>query len=254
LAFQNDEQSTAMTERLASIATGYVNFLERLHRVARHCGRDPSKIQLITVTKGHPIEAVQAVIDAGARRLGENYLEEAEVKISALSHKTEVEWHMIGHVQSRKAQPVVEKFSYVHSLDSIKLANRLNKCSFEAQKKRPVLLECNVSSEASKFGFAAWQEEKWETLLPTVEAILALPYLQVNGLMTMAPYFPQPEPARPVFRRLRQLLEYLAHHFQRHGWIELSMGMSGDFEVAVEEGATMLRIGTAIMGERPKTK
>lgn len=233
----------------------YYQALERIEKTARRAGRDPSEVRLVVVTKGHPVHHVQAVIEAGAKILGENYAEEAVEKIDGLSREYPpgvlVEWHMIGHVQSRKAKLVSEHFSYLHSLDSVKLAHRLDRFSGDAGRKLPVLLECNVSGEASKYGLPAFDEREWDHLLPQIEEILALPHLQVRGLMTMAPFLPAAEDARPYFRRLRQLLEYLRAKFPGADWQELSMGMSADFEPAIEEGATLVRIGTAIMGERP---
>jgi pyridoxal phosphate enzyme (YggS family) len=192
------------------------------------------------------------VAAAGAHRLGENYVEEGIAKIEALAGLTGIEWHMIGHIQSRKAQPVSEYFHWVHSLDSLKLARRLDRFSGEAHRKIPALLECNVSAEESKFGLPAAREQDWERLLPEIEAILGLPNLQVCGLMTMAPFLPDAEAARPFFRRLRGLRDFLAGRFPGSNWTELSMGMSGDFEIAVQEGATLVRVGQAILGPRPE--
>jgi pyridoxal phosphate enzyme (YggS family) len=158
---------------------------------------------------------------------------------------------MIGHVQSRKARLVAEHFDWLHSLDSVKLAGRLDRVCVELDRRLPVLLECNVSGEESKFGWPAWDENNWPELLEPVSAILAMPGLDVRGLMTMAPFLDEAEQARPFFRRLRLLLEYFTGQFPQARWEELSMGMSADFPVAVQEGATLVRVGTAIMGERP---
>ncbi len=183
--------------------------------------------------------------------LGENYVEEAEPKITELSKHEALQWHMIGHVQSRKARAVCGLFDYLHSLDSMKLADRLNRMAGEMGIRLPVLLECNVSGEESKSGFPAWQEERWPELNNTLEKVTASANLEVRGLMTMAPFLPEAEMARPYFQRLRRLQAYLRNEFPQENWSELSMGMSADYEVAIEEGATLVRVGTAIMGPRP---
>jgi pyridoxal phosphate enzyme (YggS family) len=222
-----------------------------IQQAASSVEREPSSVRLVVVTKGHPINAVQEAIAAGVRILGENYAEEAIEKKIALHDESDLEWHMIGHVQSRKASLICEYFDYLHSLDSLKLAKRLDRYASEMGRKLPVLLECNVSGEESKFGFSAWREERWAELKTEISAILALAHLQVLGLMTMAPFFDEPEPARPYFHRLHRLRDYLKEEFPKYEWKELSMGMSGDFQVAIQEGATLVRIGTAIMGPRP---
>jgi pyridoxal phosphate enzyme (YggS family) len=238
------------------IEKNYLEVQDRIAAAAEKAGRDAQAVRLVVVTKGHPAQAVQAAAAAGARRFGENYVEEAVAKIEALPSLERVdsvspEWHMIGHVQSRKAQLVSEYFHWVHSLDSLKLARRLDRFASEAQRRLPALLECNVSAEESKFGLPAAREQDWERLLPEIEAILRLPNLQICGLMTMAPFFPDAERARPFFRRLRELRDFLAGCFPGSDWSELSMGMSGDYEVAVQEGATLVRVGQAILGLRP---
>ncbi len=234
---------------MTTIADRYHTVLERIAATVRRSGRAPESVRLIVVTKGHGIEALRQVVAAGASRLGENYMEEAAQKIAAL-REAGVSWHMIGHVQSRKARAVAENFHWVHSLDRLKLARRLNAAAGERGISLSVLLECNVSGEASKFGWAAWDERTWPALAEEAAALLDFPTLQVRGLMTMAPYAADPEAARPVFRKLRRLRDFLARRVPQAGWEHLSMGMSGDFEVAIEEGATFVRVGTAIMGPR----
>ncbi len=157
---------------------------------------------------------------------------------------------MIGHVQSRKARPVAELFDYLHSLDSLKLARRLDASCGEFGRRLPVLLECNVSGEETKFGYPAWQEDRWDALLPEINEIASLPNLELRGLMTMAPYLDNPEQARPYFSRLRRLRDFLQSRVAGASLSELSMGMSADYQVAIEEGATWVRIGTAIFGPR----
>jgi hypothetical protein len=232
------------------IRASYQRVMEQLDRAARSAGRDPAAVKLVVVTKGHPFEVVQQALAAGLRVFGENYAEEGVAKKLACS-TAGVEWHMIGHVQSRKARPVVEHFDWLHSLDRLKLAARLDQFASEIGRKLPVLLECNVSGEQTKFGWPAWEEDSWEALAEEIDLLLALPNLDVRGLMTMAPFLPDPQQARPFFVRLRRLQKFLSGRFPAVDWRELSMGMSADFEVAVQEGATIVRIGTAILGPRP---
>lgn len=234
------------------IRSKYLQVLDQIAQVALSAGRQPDQVKLVVVTKGHPVEAVQEAAEAGVSVFGENYAEEGSEKVAALREKPGLEWHMIGHIQSRKARLVCAYFDWVHSLDSLKLANRLNNFAVESGRVLPVLLECNVSGEESKFGWAAWQEDRWEALLEDFSQVIALPGLRVSGLMTMAPFLDDAEQARPYFRRLRLLREYLARKFQQIDWRELSMGISADFKVAVQEGATIVRVGTAIMGLRPQ--
>ena len=224
--------------------------MERIEAAAITSGRDPQSVKLVVVTKTQPLELVEAVIAAGARYLGENYADEALLKIDALRANRQVQWHMIGHVQSRKADIVCKKFDYVHSLDSLKLAKRYNRFAGEINRKLPVLLQFNVSGEETKSGWDAWQEQQWLQLIPELEQITALEHLQVQGVMTMPPYTANPNDARPYFRRLVHLRDFLISRFPRTSWDELSMGMSGDFEVAIQEGSTWVRIGQAILGPR----
>lgn len=220
----------------------------RIATAARRAGRDPAGITLVAVTKTQPPDVVRAAYDLGLRHFGENRVEETEVKAGHLP--PDIVWHMIGHVQSRKARRVTPLFHLVHSVDSVKLARRLDRLCADRVQPLSVLLECNISGEASKYGFAAdrWAENNdlQESLLSDVEEIIALPHLQVEGLMTMAPIVSDPERARPVFRHLRQLRDELAAAFPQAGWRQLSMGMTDDFEVAIEEGATLVRVGRAI--------
>lgn len=237
---------------MESIAERFEQALERMEKAARRSGRKADEVRLIVVTKAHPADVVAAAVAAGARHIGENYVEEALAKQRALPRQLDVQWHMIGHVQSRKAAAVAEYFDYLHSLDSLKLAQRLDRFAAEQGRILPVLLECNVSGEESKSGFAAWDENRWPELREQAEQIVALTHLQVRGLMTMPPFSEDADAARPYFRRLRRLRDYLAACLPAAGWAELSMGMSADFEVAIEEGATWVRVGTAIVGPRPK--
>jgi len=235
----------------STILENYEIVLEKIHHAAQSVGRTASDVRLVVVTKGQPLERIQTVIAAGARRLGENYADEGVEKIRAISGSASIEWHMIGHVQSRKARLVCAHFDWMHSLDNLKLAERLDRFSGELGRKLPVLIECNVSGEESKFGYPAWQEGAWDDLARSIAPLLNFSNLQVQGLMTMAPYADDPEAARPYFRRLRRLRDELSTRFPALNWSELSMGVSGDFETAVQEGATIVRIGEAILGPRP---
>jgi pyridoxal phosphate enzyme (YggS family) len=238
---------TSLQESLRSVR-------QRIEAAALRAGRDPGSVTLVAVTKTQPPEVIRAAYDLGLRHFGENRVEEAEAKIGHLP--SDVTWHMIGHIQGRKARQVVPLFRFIHSVDSVRLAVRLDRLCADRGEPLPVLLECNVSGEESKYGFdaARWRSGEAErvALVAAVEEILALPHLAVRGLMTMAPIVADPEQARPVFLRLRQLRDDLATVFPRNDWSQLSMGMTDDFEVAIEEGATFVRVGRAIFApEQP---
>jgi pyridoxal phosphate enzyme (YggS family) len=236
---------------MTNLSNRYSRVVARIEAAARKAGRAGQDVRLIAVSKGRALADVLALYELGQRHFGENRVEEGGDKISAArqEHKSAV-WHMIGHVQRRKARAVAADFDWVHSLDGAPLAERLGRSAVEAGRTLPVLLECNVSGEVSKGGLPAGRVEEdpaeWAALCEAVEYILAAPGLQVQGLMTMAPIVPAPDLARPVFRRLRQLRDRLADRFPAGSWTELSMGMTDDFEVAIEEGATLVRIGRAI--------
>jgi pyridoxal phosphate enzyme (YggS family) len=242
---------------MTDVAHNLARVQERIAEAARRVGRDPAGVTLVAIAKTFPAEAVVAVYQAGVRHFGENRVEEAIAKIPAVHAAIagpSPTWHMVGHVQSRKAQPVVAHFDYVHSVDRLKIARRLSQFALEAGRTLPVLLECNVSGEEAKFGFdlPGWEQDKVRqgAFFAAVEEILSLPGLAVQGLMTMAPFVTDPETVRPVFVSLRVLLDALRERFPAHDWCHLSMGMTDDFEVALEEGATMVRIGRAIFGPR----
>lgn len=239
-----------MDNLVRDIREKYLQALDTIADAARRAGRDPQSVELVVVTKTQPLEVVRAAMEAGVKILGENYPEEGVMKIQSLREFSAVEWHMIGHVQSRKAQMVPGNFNLLHSLDSLKLAKRLDRFCDEAGTTLPVLLEFNVGGEESKSGWLAGDESQWSSLLEEVGAVISLPHLQVRGLMTMPPLGLNAEDSRPYFQRLRRLQEYLAAQFPAARFSELSMGTSGDYETAVEEGATMVRIGTAIVGAR----
>lgn len=229
----------------------YFQVLERIEQAAQAARRPSGVVRLIVVTKTHPLENVRAVLEAGARDLGENYAEEGTAKITAIGPVTGLRWHMIGHVQSRKANLVAAHFNIAHTIDSLKLASRLDRFAAESGVRLPVLLEVNLSGEESKFGYAAQNSTAWDALRPEFEQIAALPNLEICGLMTMPPYADHPEASRPFFKRMRSLQDFLVTRLPQVSWRELSMGTSLDFAVAVEEGATLVRVGTAILGARP---
>ena len=198
-------------------------------------GRSPDEVTLIAVTKTIGIPAIEAAFNAGIRNFGENRIQEAQPKIEQLaSLRPSLIWHMVGHLQTNKAKTAVDIFDIIHSVDSLRLAETLSQRS---QSKLPVLIEVNVSGEATKSGFLLPEADE------AVKRIGRLPNIEVEGLMTIAPWGSDAEEVRPIFRRLRQLGDAL-------GLRHLSMGMTDDFEVAIEEGATLVRIGRAIFGER----
>ncbi len=218
-------------------------------RIAAACaraGRDPGEVEIVAVTKTHGAETVDEAVRAGMRIVGENKVQEAAWKKPASASGPE--WHLIGHLQSNKVRKALELFDVIHSVDSAKLADRINFIADEIGALPRILLEVNVSGEKSKSGMPP------EFVRTTLEHIAAqCPRLTVEGLMTMAPFSEDPEDARPYFRRLRELRDEMQDSL---GIVlpRLSMGMSGDYEVAVEEGATWVRLGTVLFGERPKAR
>lgn len=245
-----------MSELAARIEENAARVNERIAAAARRAGRDPAGVRLVAVTKTHALDVIAAACEAGLRHFGENRVEEAESKIVAgrAALPGDVVWHMIGHIQSRKTASVAALFEWVHSIDRFKIARRLSEMAQGLGRTLEVLLEINASGEQGKFGYdlSRWPDdsEQAAAFFAEVEGLLALPALRWGGLMTMAPLVDNPEAVRPVFRRLRGLSDALRGRFPAQEWPHLSMGMSGDFEVAVEEGATMVRIGTAIFGPR----
>ncbi len=222
---------------------------ERIETAARRSGRDIDAIRIVGVTKTHSSDVVLAAHEAGLRLIGENRVEEALPKKAASEDLADLEWHMIGHIQSRKSKSVVQVFDAVHSVDRIKIADRLNRDAESAGIRLPILMECNVSGEASKWGWQLTEKESWPTIVDEFTRIQKLENLEVRGLMTMAPMVADPEHVRPIFEKLRLLRDYLQKAVPGD-WAELSMGMTEDYSVAVEEGATLLRIGRAIFGPR----
>jgi hypothetical protein len=218
--------------------------LERIQQSAHRCGRSVDSVHLIAVSKTMPVDVVQAAIAAGVTDLGENYIQEAREKVNALA-ASPVNWHFIGHLQSNKAKYAVRLFDLIHSVDSLKLARELNKYAQKIDKAQSILVQVNVAKEESKSGVYV------EGTIELLKNISQLENIAVKGLMTMPPYFNAPEKVRPFFVALRRLRDQIeAEDIPNISMDELSMGMTGDFEAAIEEGATMVRIGTAIFGER----
>jgi len=214
---------------------------QRIAAACARAGREASSVTLLAVTKGQPPEVVEEAAKAGLNLFGENKVQEAKAKIPLCPER--LHWQMIGHLQSNKCRDAVELFEMIQAVDSLHLAEEINRRAEQAAKTIPILLEVNAAGEASKFGYRP------EQLLAELGSINALARLEIHGLMTIAPWSSEPEKVRPVFRQVRELkaeCEQILGALLPH----LSMGMTGDFEVAIEEGATIVRIGTALFGPR----
>ncbi len=218
---------------------------ERIAEAAESSGRDPAGVRLVAVTKGHPLEALAAALAAGLRDLGENRVGELEEKVGRLGRDAAT-WHMIGHLQRRKAPRAIEIADFIHSVDTLRLAERISRSAEEGGVEVRVLAQVNTSGEESKSGFDA------EHAVEAVLRMAALPGLRVDGLMTMAPLVEDEAALSSSFRRLKEILQRVRDADPRVG-PELSMGMTNDLEIAVREGSTMVRIGTALFGERPES-
>jgi hypothetical protein len=225
---------------MPGIRENLLRVTERIEKAAQNAGRNLKDIQLVAVSKTVETDRIKEAIEAGVSILGENYVQEAQKKIEEIGKS--VSWHFIGHLQSNKTKVAVRLFDAIHSVDSVALAEELNRRAQQVNRKIPVMIEVNLSGETTKFGT---EEEKVTTV---TQGVLKLDHLSLEGLMTMPPYFDDPEMSRPYFVQLRELKERLVK-----GGIplkELSMGMSNDFEIAIQEGATYVRVGTAIFGAR----
>jgi pyridoxal phosphate enzyme (YggS family) len=225
---------------MSSVKENLLKVRERIERAAQKAGRDPKEIKLVAVSKTVEVDRIKEAIEAGVSILGENYVQEAQEKIEALGKS--VSWHFIGHLQSNKAKYAVRLFDVIHSIDSIPLAEELNRRVEQPDRVIRVMIEVNLSKEATKFGT---DEER---VLNLARRIQNLDHLSLEGLMTMPPYFDSPEMSRPYYVALRELKDRMVK--EGIPLKELSMGMSNDFEIAVEEGATYVRVGTAIFGPR----
>ena len=225
-----------------------MNFAENLHSIQQRiaaastrAGRNPNDVRLLAVSKTHPPETIRLAVECGQLHFGENKIQEAKAKIPLCPGKAH--WHFIGHLQSNKVRDAVELFEMIQGVDSLGIAQEISKRAAQAGKTLPILLEVNVAGEGSKFGY------KPEQLLAELSELNALPKIEIHGLMAIPPYTPVPEKARPYFQKLREL-KLQCEQILGAPLPHLSMGMSGDFEVAIEEGATLVRIGTALFGER----
>ncbi|NLG48521.1 MAG: YggS family pyridoxal phosphate-dependent enzyme [Chloroflexi bacterium] len=226
---------------------------QRILQACQRAGRRREDITLVAVSKTRSLDEIAAVYQQGIRHFGENRVEEAEGKIPVARERLApdpVTWHMIGHLQSRKAATAAGLFDMIQSVDSNKLANRLNRLvgEIEPGTKLPILLEVNVSGEASKYGYAAWDDAGRAAFIQEARQLAECEHLLVRGLMTMAPIVEDQEQARPVFRKLRELRDALREAAPYSTWPDLSMGMTDDYPVAIEEGATIIRVGRAIFG------
>ncbi|MBU5481482.1 YggS family pyridoxal phosphate-dependent enzyme [Blautia sp. MSJ-19] len=209
----------------------------------RKVNRDPAEVTLISVSKTKPVSMLQEAYDAGSRDFGENKVQEIMDKYPQLP--SDIRWHMIGHLQRNKVKYIVDKVALIHSVDSLRLAETIEQEAAKHQVTVSVLIEVNVAQEESKFGL------KTEEVLSLVESVAAFPHIHIEGLMTIAPYVEDPEENRAIFRQLKKLsVDIAAKNINNVSMSVLSMGMTGDYQVAVQEGATMVRVGTGIFGER----
>jgi len=222
---------------------------ERISEAVARSGREAGTVDLVAISKGQPASSVRAAYLAGHRDFGENRVAEAREKQVELTEFSEIRWHMVGHIQSRKAKDVAPHFFLVHSIDRVSLAQRLDRFAADSGRILPVLLECNTSGEASKSGWPAWQKDDWQGEVKDIQRVHELENLEVRGLMTMAPWQADPAVLRSTFRDLRIFRDFLEEKLLTD-LPELSMGMTDDYEIAIEEGATIVRIGRAIFGPR----
>jgi len=226
----------------------------RIAQAAQGAGRNAEDITLVAVSKTKPIEAIITAYEAGIRHFGENRADELEEKAVALNHLKDLKWHFIGHLQTRQSKPIVRYAHYFHAVDRVKIAQHLSTQLQTLKRNLPVFIQVNVSGEESKSGFKCndWQKDiqQIETLIQAIKEIATLPNIQILGLMTMAPFNAPEDTLRPIFQNMETLSQYLSEQLSDMTINQLSMGMSGDFEIAIEEGATHVRIGSAIFGKR----
>ena len=216
---------------------------KNIEEACRAVNRDPGEVTLISVSKTKPVSMLQEAYDAGSRDFGENKVQEIMDKYPQLP--SDIRWHMIGHLQRNKVKYIVDKVALIHSVDSLRLAETIENEAAKHNVTVPILIEVNVAQEESKFGL------KTEEVLSLVESVAALPHINIKGLMTIAPYVEDPEENRGIFRQLKKLsVDISAKNINNVNMSVLSMGMTGDYQVAVQEGATMVRVGTGIFGER----
>jgi len=236
------------------IQTRLTEIKKRIVHACKASGRDPNEVQILAISKRQPIEVIQAAHNVGILSFGESYVQEALQKMKVLDGVSDLHWEMVGHIQSRKARQVAESFDRIHSLDSLNLAERLSRFRPQELKPLEVYLEVNLANEESKSGFKAEKQQDWQDLLPIVKTIGQLPRIKLVGLMAMPPLFDDPQQSRPYFHSLKRLKEFLNEQFPTLNMSGLSAGTSGDYEVAIEEGATVIRIGEALLGPRSYLK
>ncbi len=227
---------------MSMVAENLARVREEIAQAARQAGRDPAEVKLVAVSKVHPAEAVRQALAAGQRLFGENYVQEAQAKIPQVGPGPR--WHFIGHLQSNKAKIAAGLFDVIQTVDRVKLARALSRQAQAQGRELEVLLQVNLGGEPQKSGCQA------EEAAALAQEVASLPGLTLRGLMTMPPFFDDPDQARPIFAGLRELAEKLSRDLPPGSMSELSMGMSGDFKAAIAEGATLVRIGTAIFGPR----
>jgi len=224
-----------------------------ISRAATKSGRTKKDVSVLAISKRQPVEVIEAAYRCGQGAFGESYVQEALEKIPYFQQHEGIRWEMVGHIQSRKARQVAENFNAVHSLDSLKLAELLNQHRPATMPPLEVFLEVNIGDEISKTGFSARNQEDCEALIPVARHVLGLERLKLVGLMAMPPLFQDPQESRPYFIKLRQLRDYLNNQVKEAELTQLSAGTSADFEIAIEEGATVVRIGERLLGPRNYT-
>jgi hypothetical protein len=245
----------SVSPEFISVINQRLNQVNEAIKVAcAHVRRNPNEVTLVTVSKRQPIELIRAAYACGLRRFGENYAEEAVAKMDALADLTDIQWEMVGHIQSRKAKLIASRVVRVHSLERGKIARLLDKFRDPELPPLQVIMEVNISGEASKEGLPGVDPARWSEILPVVDEVVTYPRLKLTGLMTMPPLQVDMEANRAYFRSLRELQDYINAQRPDLNLHELSMGTSTDFPVAIEEGATIIRVGEAILGPRPITE
>ena len=245
----------SVSPELISVISQKLNKVNEAIKVAcARVRRNPNEVTLVTVSKRQPVEIIRAAYACGLRRFGENYAEEAVAKMDALADLMDIQWEMVGHIQSRKAKLIASRVVRVHSLERGKLARLLDQFREPDLPPLQVLMEINISGEASKEGVPGDDPARWSEILPVVDEVVTYPRLKLIGLMTMPPLQVEMEANRAYFRRMRELQDYINVQRPDLNLHELSMGTSTDFPVAIEEGATIIRLGEAILGPRPTTE
>ena len=245
----------SVSPELISVISQRLNQVNEAINVAcARVRRNPNEVTLVTVSKRQPVELIRAAYACGLRCFGENYAEEAVAKMDALADLKDIQWEMVGHIQSRKAKLIASRVVRVHSLERGKIARLLDQFRDPELPPLQVLMEINISGEASKEGIPGDDPARWSEILPLVDEVLTYPRLKLIGLMTMPPLQVEMEANRAYFRRMRELQDYINAQRPDLNLHELSMGTSTDFPVAIEEGATIIRLGEAILGPRPTTE